>query len=193
VHVTLRAVQAIDCLREEVVFRLVRKQIAKASRGETRFVHFSVQNDHIHLIVEAPDRLTLARRVQGLASGIARVVNGAIDRRGLRFWRGRYHREDLKSPREVRNRLVYVLFNHRKHRPGDLADPTRMLDPFSSAAWLDGWDSRAGPARRFLARDPLIVDLEQPPVARPALWLTRIGWKKEGLLLASEAPAAARS
>src|SRR4051812_33253509 len=75
VFVTMRAVRGASMLREEVVFKHVRRQIAKASRGETRVLHFSVQRDHLHLIIEAPDRATLARRVQGLASGIARIVN----------------------------------------------------------------------------------------------------------------------
>src|SRR6185369_6273087 len=136
VHITMRAVRGASQLRQELVFKKVRHQLATANRGETRIVHFSVQRDHLHLIVEAPDRATLARRMQGLASGIARVMNGILDRRGLPVWHGRYHREDLRSPREVRNRIVYVLMNFRKHRVDDLGEVTRTLDPLSSAAWL---------------------------------------------------------
>jgi putative transposase len=190
VHVTMRAVRGTWQLREEIVFKKVRQQLAKTSRGETRIVHFSVQRDHLHLIVEAPDRATLARRMQGLASGIARVVNGLTKRRGKPFWRGRYHREDLTSPRAVRNRLVYVLMNHRKHAPSDAWDPHAILDPCSSAIWLAGWDPRAGPLLHALRDSPLYEKLpsEELPVRRPQFWLTSTGWKRRGLLQPTEAP-----
>src|SRR6266550_6815015 len=38
--------------------------------------------DHLHLIVEADVRATLARGVRGLAIRVARAVNRALDRRG---------------------------------------------------------------------------------------------------------------
>jgi putative transposase len=194
VHITMRAVRGTSQLRQELVFKSVRRQLAKTSRGETRIVHFSVQRDHLHLIVEAPDRATLARRMQGLASGIARVVNGLIKQRGKPFWRGRYHREDLTSPRAVRNCIVYVLMNHRKHQPADLWDPHATLDPCSSAIWLAGWDPRAGPWLHALRRSALYEKLEpsQLPVRRPQFWLTSSGWKRRGLVLPTEAPQAPR-
>jgi putative transposase len=190
VHVTMRAVRGVAMLREEVLFRHVRRQIARANRGETRIVHFSVQRDHIHLVIEAPDRATLARRMQGLASGIARILNGILDRRGLPVWHGRYHREDLRSPRAVRNRIVYVLMNFRKHRVDDVGDTRRTLDPCSSAAWLDGWDSRAGPWVTHLRSWPLVATIPRAevPVRRPKFWLTWTGWKRRGLVLPTEEP-----
>jgi REP element-mobilizing transposase RayT len=190
VHITMRAVRGTWQLREQIVFKSVRRQLAKASRGETRIVHFSVQRDHLHLIVEAPDRATLARRMQGLASGIARVVNGLMKRRGQAFWRGRYHREDLGSPRAVRNRLVYILMNHRKHHPDDVWDPRAILDPCTSAIWLVGWNPRAGPWLSTLKESPLYEKLAPPelPVRRPQFWLTATGWKRRGLIDPTEEP-----
>jgi len=190
VHITMRAVRGASQLRQDLVFKKVRHQLATANRGETRIVHFSVQRDHLHLIVEAPDRATLARRMQGLASGIARVVNGLTKRRGQPFWRGRYHREDLASPRAVRNRLVYVINNFRKHDPGDVWDPRATLDAASSAVWLNGWDPRAGPWLHALRESPLYEKLppEELPVRRPQFWLTSTGWKRHGLLLPTEEP-----
>ncbi|HEY8076953.1 MAG TPA: transposase [Labilithrix sp.] len=192
VLVTMRTRFITSILREQTIFRIVRAQIAKVSRGETRVVHFSVQRDHIHLIVEAPDRLTLARRIQGLASGVARLVNGALGRRGLGFWNGRYDREDLRSPREVRNRLVYVLMNFRKHGADEAGTPTRILDPFSSALWLDGWDPRAAPWLVRLRMSSLLAGMARSeiPVRRPRAWLLRTGWKRHGLVLPTESPRA---
>ena len=51
-------------------------------------------------------------------------VNALVGRRG-KFWRERYHRRDLASPRQFRNALVYVTFNRRKHARG--SERARML------------------------------------------------------------------
>jgi REP element-mobilizing transposase RayT len=138
VHVSFRTVPGAPPLRTQRVLALVHRFIERASRrkdGLFRVNHFSVQDDHVHLIVEAEDRVRLWRGVQWLSSRVARAVNVLHGRRG-RVWRDRYHRRDLKTPREVRNALVYVLMNIRKHarawaRPGP--DGIPPLDPCSSA------------------------------------------------------------
>jgi len=70
--------------------------------------------------------------VRGLMVRIARRVNRVLRRRG-RFWADRWHGRDLEGPRQVRNALVYVLQNRRKHA-GSAA-----LDPLSSASSFDGF------------------------------------------------------
>src|SRR6185369_12105851 len=103
-----------------------------SNRDWFRVVHFSVQENHVHLIVEAEDTKSLSSGVRGLMVRIARRVNRLLRRQG-RFWTDRWHGRDLEGPRQVRNALVYVLQNHKKH-----AD-TAALDPLSSAASFDGF------------------------------------------------------
>jgi hypothetical protein len=83
--------------------------------------------------VEADEPPRFERGVRGLAIRVAKAVNRALGRRG-RVWADRYHAHLLRTPREVRNALVYVLNNFRKHVRG-----ARGLDPRSSARWFDGW------------------------------------------------------
>ena len=78
----------------------------------------SVQSDHLHLLVEADTPTRLARGVQRLAVRAAKAINRVLRRRGS-VWADRYHAHVLKTPREVRNALVYVLNNVRKHMPGE--------------------------------------------------------------------------
>ena len=93
-----------------------------------RMVHFSVQGNHIHLIVEADDKKCLSRGLQGLNVRIARAVNRALGRKGNVF-ADRYHARILKTPTEVRNAVRYVLNNLRKHRP---ETHPWYIDPYSS-------------------------------------------------------------
>jgi hypothetical protein len=141
----------------------------RARRGKAcRLIHFSLQWDHVHLVVEAADRQALARGISGLLSGIARVANKAAQRRGQLFL-DRYHERTLETPRQVRNGIRYVLFNGRHHA----ASPS-ALDPFSSGAWFTGW-AEHGPLRT-----------DASPVDQPATWLSAAGWRQHGLLRASE-------
>jgi putative transposase len=120
-----------------------------------------------------------------MASAIAREVNNSVHRVGS-LWRDRYHRRDLASPRQVRNALVYVLMNFRKHKAFDVAAATE-LDSRSSATWFNGWDPRAGPMLARLRAEGLVGD-RPCPVAEPSVWLLTTGWRRYGLVHANEHP-----
>ena len=145
-HVTLRVERGLPSLRAHASFGRVRGALAQGrERFGFRLVQFSVQRDHLHLIVEASDRRALARGVQGLSIRVARAVNAAQGRTG-RVFADRYHARALTSPRAVHFALRYVLLNVRKHEPGKHegrqgapAVPRGFVDPCSSAAWFDGW------------------------------------------------------
>jgi hypothetical protein len=158
-------------LRSPSIFAVVRRSIARAHEARFHIVHFSVQQDHLHLIVEAGDRIALRNCVRGLAIRIARAVNRVAKRRGARFI-DRFHARPLSTPREVRASVVYVLQNFRKH----LRAP-RGLDPCSSGPvrWMNQ-AARAAPWR-------------MPGRARSEL-ACPIGWRRCGLVDDSESPGA---
>src|SRR5678816_3576587 len=179
VHVTMRLERGLPSLRSQVVAAAFRTALRRASKEGLRIVHYSLQRDHIHLIVEAPDKKRLSGGMCGLASGFARRVNGLRGTRG-RIFADRYHRRDLKSPREVRNALVYVIQNGAKHRVAS------GVDTFSSAAFFDGW---ANDANVELARLRAALSPDEPsPVATPRFWLLAVGWKRHGLVSSHERP-----
>ena len=60
-HVTLRAHAALPSLRGDQLFPTLRRCLAQGSRGGVRILHFSVQTNHLHLIVEADARTALSR------------------------------------------------------------------------------------------------------------------------------------
>src|SRR2546426_2601580 len=170
VHVTLRSGRAVRCLRAARVFPAVRRALAAASHGGFRILHFTVQDDHLHLIVEADDSRALGRGLRGLAIRVARAVNRALGRSGA-VWGDRYHARALTSPRAVRNAIVYVLMNRWKH-----CGEERGLNRCSSALWFNGW-------RDAVATVPAVA-----PVVRARTWLAAVGWRRHGLLGCDERP-----
>jgi putative transposase len=186
VHVTMRAVKGAPRMRTQSVAGVVIRQIGRASEKGLRVLHHSVQEDHLHLIVEADDAESLSRGMQRLASRVAMGLNALVGRRG-KFWKERYHRRDLGTPRQFRNALVYVTFNFRKHAPaGQKARRARELDGMSSAIWLDDWKSTAFTefVREHRAR------AGPRTTAMATTWIARVGWKRHGLIDPRETPRA---
>jgi putative transposase len=157
-------------LRSVDLFPAVRDALGAASVARFRVLHFSVQSDHLHLVVEADEPTGLARGLQGLAIRVAKAINRVLGRHGS-VWGDRYHARPLSTPREVRSALIYVLNNWRKHIPG-----ARGLDARSSAAWFDGW--------RTVVRRPV----GRSPVVGARTWLGRVGWRRHGPLDPRETP-----
>jgi len=172
VHVTLRLQPDLGASIRHHRFRVLRRLFTAATKQRFRVIHFSAQSNHFHLIVEADGREQLARGMQGLEVRIARKINRVLGRRG-RVFRERYHARELTSPRAVRNALVYVLQNFKKHRH-HVAPP----DPCSSGPWFNGW------------RDVIAPPRTPPPVEPARTWLAATGWRRHGLIQLQEAPAA---
>ena len=172
---TLRATAGIPSLRSGRLFNTIRTALGTSSNQRFRVLHFSVQADHLHLLVEANEPTGFERGVRGLAIRVAKAVNRALARHG-RVWADRYHSRLLRTPREVRSAFVYVLNNVRKHLRG-----IRGLDPCSSARWFDGWRGEKPE-----------VDASSP-VARARTWLARVGWRRHGLIDVEECPRRPRS
>ena len=131
---------------------------------------------------EAEDKDALARGLQGFEVSVARRLNTALMRAGKLFAH-RYHARHLKTPREVRNALRYVLLN-RKHHAAEQRFSKYWIDPWSSAAWFGGW---AQPVRgdEPWKRELLALDA---PTAKATVWLLTDGWKRHGLLRFDERP-----
>jgi REP element-mobilizing transposase RayT len=182
VHVTLRVRRGVPNLRGHGLagalgqgFRdaAVRGRNYEVERRKSfRVLHFSIQPDHLHLIVEASSARALSRGMQGLASRLARRANRAAGRHGA-FFTERYFARPLATPTELRNALNYVYLNYRKHAAhrwvaADITSQQVGLDICSSARWFAGW-SRPPPP-----------DSKPPPVCAPVTWLARAGWRRAG-------------
>jgi hypothetical protein len=183
--VTLRVRRDVPSLRSVAIVCAFRHALASGcERGDFRVIHYALQGDHAHVIVEARSKRALANGMNSIGARLARAVNRVTGRRGP-VLDGRYHGRVLGTPREVRRALAYVLLNARRHlakrgAPASRAKRPVLFDPASSARWFDGW--RVEAARRIPEAR------ERPEVARPRTWLLRVGWRRHGLIDPGEVP-----
>jgi REP element-mobilizing transposase RayT len=162
----------VPALRRKAMVRALRRSFAQScERGSFRLVHYSLQRNHLHLIVEAAGREALACGMKSISARFARCVNRVFRRRG-QVLDGRFHAVVLKTPTQVRNALRYVLLNARKH-----GSRLRGIDPASSGRWFDGW-------RAVVERGDAIGGARD--VAPPRSWLLGVGWRKRGLIALDE-------
>ncbi len=153
-HVTLRLRAEVWNLRTHRCFRALRRAFERGcQRFGYRLVHFSVQGNHIHLVVEAPDAVQLGRAMKGLEVRMARALNAVMRRRGPVF-ADRYHAHLLRSPREAANAVRYVLENWRVHGLCGDGVAASAPDPYCSAG---------------------AQDREPPLVAQPQWWMLCVG------------------
>ena len=125
-------------LRMPAAHAVVAAAVAAGTKSEFHVVEYSLQSDHLHLIVEAEDERALSRWLKGLFVRVARALNRLWKCAGQVF-PDRFHSRLLATPRAVRTALVYVLRNARKHGSWWGDGP----DEYSSGAEFEGWRSAA--------------------------------------------------
>jgi REP element-mobilizing transposase RayT len=151
-HVTLRIAPHVWNLRSARSFRrIVRAFAAHRGRHALRLIEFSVQGNHLHLVVEADSNLALSRGMQGLAIRIARALNSMMNMSG-RVFADHYHSRLLGTPTELARAVAYVLGNAAHHFG------RRGADPFASSG--------------------IALEIRARALEAPQTWLVRIGWRR---------------
>jgi len=182
--VTVRVRAGIPSLRARRLVRELEASLRETqSRSDFRVTHYSIQRDHVHLLVEAEDAAALSCGMKSVAARLARAVNRVFHRKGS-VLDGRYHHRALGTPREVRAALAYVLLNSRKHageRMLAAAGRKARIDPGSSGRWFEGWAQAPEPPA------------DRPAVAPARTWLLRTGWRRHGLIRPDEVPRGAHA
>ena len=167
VHVTMRARAGLPSFRAQRVSGMLRGvlfgQRKRRYAKDFQVVEFSIQDNHLHMIVEASDKGTLRSGVSGLVIAFAKRLNMMLRRKG-KVWGDRWHGRELESPQEVRHALVYVFRNLAKH--GTRIFGTDFADPFSSAWRFRGFTRPVLP----------YPELGTWPETRPRTWLLGTGW-----------------
>lgn len=184
VHITLRLADDVPSLRNYDRAPVLRKAFCEGGKKDGfRIVEFSILGNHLHLLSETPSNQALSRGMQGFKHRVTRGLNKLCGGRTGTVWADRYHLEILRSPKQVRAALSYVLNNARRHNIAP-ANPS-WFDPFSSARYFDGW-ATAPPDRAERRTTP------GAPVAEAESWLLTAGWQQHGLIRPDEVPARGR-
>ncbi len=185
VHVTSRLRKDVGQMQNRPRCKLIRETMFRVSdEAGFRICEFSIERHHLHLICEAKSSAALARGIKRFKQLVALAINRLLKRGGSVFV-DRYHTVILKSPRQTKNTILYVLQNARRHGafvPAYLGG----VDPYSSGWWFDGWQDDDFRQGRSPPKGPA-------GISEACTWLLSEGWRRHGLIGIDEIPAAGRS
>jgi REP element-mobilizing transposase RayT len=179
-HVTLKLTKGLPNLRTKALLKIFRASVLKARLKGLRIIHYSLQSNHMHLLVEAHDKRELASVFKSLGTSLARRIRAAAPVRDSResIFRGRYHLHVLRTPTEVKNALRYVLLNETKH-----TRRATIVDEFSSGSRFGLWKKLVGRNWRTWVKLPVAGAVEARDASgvlclAPTSWLLKVGWQR---------------
>ena len=165
IHVVWRIKRGLPDLRTPRGLRRLEGAFRKGrERDGFALLHYSIQQDHLHLMVEVKNRRKLSKGLQALGIRLAKSLNSLWRRKRGNVFAERYFAAALESWRQIWRTVRYILNNGRKHGSWSVKGKP---DPFSSGRWYLPW-SRLGICR----------PLRSPPVMGSrsiACFLPRIG------------------
>jgi hypothetical protein len=136
--VTLRVRAGLPSLRSQAFVQEWRRSLLEASeRGAFRVVHFALQDEHVHMLVEAKGKQALASGMKSIAARLGRAVNRVWSRRGPAL-DSRYQHRLLRTPAEVRLALADMRGSPSRERGDSGSAKLPPLHPASSTRGFVG-------------------------------------------------------
>ena len=140
VHVVWRIERGLPGLRTPRALRQLERAFRRSKEQKGfALTHYSIQADHLHLVVEVPHRRKLARALQVLGIRIAKALNSLWHRKKGNVFAERYFAAAMTSVRQMFRTVRYVLNNGRKHGTWTVKG---QPDPYSSGPWFCFWRER---------------------------------------------------
>ena len=141
VHVCIKLQRCLPSLRRASEFELLEERFRLVKeRFGCKLRQFSVQSDHIHLVIETETTSDLSRYMQGLQIRFAKALNKLWRRTG-RVFADRFYASLCHSLQKLRATIRYVLNNGQRHGAWDPL--TNRPDPYSSGPWYVRWRGKA--------------------------------------------------
>ncbi|MGZ3723482.1 MAG: transposase [Bdellovibrionales bacterium] len=172
-HITMKIKERVANLRNRQTLHHFRDAVQSAKPFGLHVIHYSLQNDHVHLIVEAKDNDCLGRGMKSLTCRFAKSVRRLIGGSGAVF-KGRFHVHVLRTPTEMKRALEYVLLNTAKHMK-----VIEHIDEYSSGVAFREWKALLG--RRL--KGMIATQIRKTPgffkeLSEAQSWLCQKGWMR---------------
>jgi REP element-mobilizing transposase RayT len=115
VHVTLEGERKIlGSLRNKQVFRELRQAMRRARLKGVRILDFTLQHDHVHLLLETSDKYELGEAMRALSISFTKRLSYLAGKK-IRAFKTRYHLSLLKSLAQIKAVAHYIATNGKKH------------------------------------------------------------------------------
>ena len=145
-HLTVKILKEKSRLRTKPLLQILKRAIQKARAQGLRIHHYTLEHDHVHLIVEAQNNLELGKGMQAFGVCFAKGINKFKAFKGTAY-KHRYHLRKINSARDLKTVMRYVFNNSKKHR-----NSLTMVHPFNSIT--------AEIKHKLFTREKVVLDRE---------------------------------
>lgn len=114
-HLTIKVKRIKAEMKNRTVLILLKRAILNARKQGLRIIHFSLEYDHVHLLVEAADNLVLGKGMQAFGVTLSKAINRLKKLNG-EVYKHRYHFRKITSTRELKVVMNYIFSNGMKHK-----------------------------------------------------------------------------
>lgn len=125
-HITIKVRENKADIKSKRILKALHRVIFRARLKGIKIIHYTLEYNHVHLLVEAGDHRIMHQGMQGFGISFAKAINKLKTRKGG-VYKHRHHLRKINSARDLKNVLHYI-FNNRKHHKRALS----ILDPYNS-------------------------------------------------------------
>jgi len=156
-HVTTRCNNEQFSFQQEKDFTLYLEVLAKAKKKyETKIHAYCITNNHVHLLIETPEKNNISQFMQYLNGNYSKKYNRLHAKTG-HFWGERFHSTIIDSDHYFMNALVYIEMN--------MARAKAVIDP-KDWKWSSYHSHAFGEYDSILDLHPLYDELGSTPEER---------------------------
>lgn len=127
-HLTIKVREIKAEIKNKRILKALHHAIKRARLQKLRVIHYTLEHNHIHLLIEADNNKILHKGMQALGISLSKAINKIKQLKGT-VYKHRYHFRKLSSRRELKNALQYIFRNGMKHKRS-----MSVLDPYNSLA-----------------------------------------------------------
>jgi REP element-mobilizing transposase RayT len=114
-HLTIKVKENKADIQNKRILKTLHYAIRRARLKGLKIVHYTLEYNHVHLLVESVDNKILHKGMQAFGITIAKAINKIKRTKGA-VYKNRYHLRVIDSPRQLKNVLHYIFSNGVKHK-----------------------------------------------------------------------------
>jgi REP element-mobilizing transposase RayT len=114
-HLTIKVKSNKADIQSKKILKALHHAIKRARLKQLKIIHYTLEYNHVHLLVEAANHNVLHSGMQALGISFAKAINKAKTLKGT-VYKHRYHFRQISSPRDMKNVLHYIFHNGVKHK-----------------------------------------------------------------------------
>lgn len=114
-HLTIKVRENKADIQNKRILKALHYAIRRARLKGLKIVHYTLEYNHVHLLVESVDNKILHKGMQAFGITIAKAINKIKRTKGA-VYKNRYHLRVIDSPRQLKNVLHYIFSNGVKHK-----------------------------------------------------------------------------